>query len=207
MRHVARMTHFSVGYFVGSLAKGSINRKLATALVRLAPAELSMREIPIADLPLYSSDYDKAFPPAGQALKDALAGVDAVLFVTPEYNRSIPGALKNAIDWGSRPWGKNSFARKPSGIIGTSPGKIGTAVAQQHLRSILAFCNSPLLNSIEAYIQFTPGLVSDDGSVTVSDTEEFLRNYMEEFHGFIERVYTVLPRPTVAAQQGDGADA
>ena len=117
-----------------------------------------------------------------------------MLFVTPEYNRSIPGALKNAIDWASRPWGQNSFTRKPSGVIGTSPGKIGTAVGQQHLRSILAFCNSPLMNAIEAYIQFEPGLVTDDGEVTVGSTREFLRNYMAEFHGFITRVYTALPR-------------
>jgi len=190
------MTAFTVGYFVGSLARGSLNRKLAIALVRLAPQELTMREIPIRDLPLYSYDYDADFPPPGRALKDAIASVDAVLFVTPEYNRSIPGSLKNAIDWASRPWGKNSFARKPSGIIGTSPGKIGSAVAQQHLRSILAFCNSPLMNAIEAYIEFTPGLISDDGKVTVSSTEEFLRNYMKEFHGFIERVYTAIPRAT-----------
>ena len=190
------MTAFSVGYFVGSLAKNSINRKLAMAITRLAPKELTMREIPIGDLPLYSYDYDADFPPPGRALKDAIASVDAVLFVTPEYNRSIPGSLKNAIDWASRPWGKNSFARKPSGIIGTSPGKIGSAVAQQHLRSILAFCNSPLMNAIEAYIEFTPGLISDDGKVTVDSTEEFLRNYMKEFHGFIERVYTAIPRAT-----------
>ena len=157
------MTTFTVGYFVGSLAKASINRKLAIALTRLAPSTLDLREIPIGDLPLYSYDYDEAFPPAGVALKDAIASVDAVLFVTPEYNRSIPGALKNAIDWASRPWGTNSFSRKPSAIIGTSPGKIGTAVAQQHLRSILAFCNSPLMNSVEAYIQFEDGLIGEDG--------------------------------------------
>ena len=190
------MTDFTVGYFVGSLAKASINRKLAIALTRLAPKELHLREIPIGDLPLYSYDYDKDYPPAGRALKDAIAGVDAVLFVTPEYNRSIPGALKNAIDWASRPWGKNSFARKPSGVIGTSPGKIGTAVGQQHLRSILAFCNSPLMNAIEAYIEFTPGLITDDGEVTNESTEEFLRSYMQEFHGYISRVYTAIPRTT-----------
>jgi len=191
------MTAFTVGYFVGSLAKNSLNRKLANALTRLAPEGLTMREIPIRDLPLYSYDYDADFPPPARALKDALASVDAALFVTPEYNRSIPGALKNAIDWASRPWGKNSFARKPSGIIGTSPGKIGSAVAQQHLRSILAFCNSPLMNAIEAYIQFTPGLISDDGEVNENTTEEFLRNYMTEFQGFIERVYTAISRATV----------
>jgi chromate reductase, NAD(P)H dehydrogenase (quinone) len=190
------MTAFTVGYFVGSLARNSLNRKLATAITRLAPQGLTMREIPIGDLPLYSYDFDADYPPAGRALKDAIAAVDAVLFVTPEYNRSIPGSLKNAIDWASRPWGKNSFARKPSGIIGTSPGKIGTAVAQQHLRSILAFCNSPLMNAIEAYIEFTPGLITDDGEVTVDTTEEFLRNYITEFQGFIERVYMAIPRAT-----------
>ncbi|HJQ39399.1 MAG TPA: NADPH-dependent FMN reductase [Thermoanaerobaculia bacterium] len=199
------MTTYSLGYLIGSLAKNSINRKLANALVRLAPSGLTMTEIPIRDLPLYSYDYDKAYPPAGQALKDALAKVDAVLFVTPEYNRSIPGALKNAIDWASRPWGTNSFARKPSGIIGTSPGKIGTAVAQQHLRSILSFCNSPLMNAIEAYIEFTPGMITDDGQVTVPATEEFLRNYIKEFHGFIERVYTAIPRTTGEFARADEA--
>jgi chromate reductase len=188
------MTTFTVGYFVGSLARESINRKLALALTRLAPAELPMIEIPIGDLPLYSYDYDAAYPPPAKALKESIAGVDAVLFVTPEYNRSIPGALKNAIDWASRPWGKNSFARKPSAVIGTSPGKIGTAVGQQHLRSIMAFCNSPMFNAIEAYIQFEPGLITDDGEVTNKSTAEFLRNYMAEFHGYITRVYTVLPR-------------
>jgi chromate reductase len=188
------VTAFAVGYFVGSLAKNSINRKLANALVHLAPAELQMREIPIGELPLYSYDYDADYPPPARALKDAIAAVDAILFVTPEYNRSIPGALKNAIDWASRPWGQNSFARKPSAVIGTSPGKIGTAVCQQHLKSILSFCNSPQLNAVEAYIQFTPGLISDDGKVTIDATAEFLRNYLIEFHGYITRVYTVLPR-------------
>ena len=191
------MTSFTVGYFVGSLAKASINRRLAFALTKIAPPELSMREIPIRDLPLYSYDYDSDYPPAGRALKDAISSVDAVLFVTPEYNRSIPGALKNAIDWASRPWGSNSFARRPSGIVGTSGGKIGTAVAQQHLRSILAFCNSPLMNSIEAYIQYTPGLINDEGTITNESTEEFLRNYMSEFKAFIQRVYMALPRERV----------
>jgi chromate reductase len=188
---------FTVGYFVGSLAKASINRKLANALVRLAPGDLQMREIPIGELPLYSYDYDADYPPTARALKESIAAVDAVLFVTPEYNRSIPGALKNAIDWASRPWGKNSFARKPSAMIGTSPGKIGTAVGQQHLKSILSFCNSPQMNAIEAYIEFTPGLITDNGEVTVDSTAEFLRNYMAEFHGYITRVYTVLPRSSV----------
>ncbi len=185
---------YKVGYMIGSLAKASINRKLAGALVRLAPAELEMSEIPFKDLPLYSYDYDADYPRVARDFKDAIAAVDAVLFVTPEYNRAVPGGLKNAIDWASRPWGQNSFTRKPSAIIGTSPGAIGTAVAQQSLRSILAFCNSPQMNAIEAYIQFTPGLITDDGQVTVDSTEKFLRNYMAEFHTFIGRVLQVLPR-------------
>ena len=188
------MDRYKVGYFVGSLAKASINRLLAKALVRLAPPELVLTEIPIKDLPLYSYDYDADFPPVARALKRSIGEVDGVLFVTPEYNRSIPGGLKNAIDWASRPWGQNSFARKPSGVIGTSPGAIGTAVAQQQLRSVLAFCNSPLMNAIEAYIQFKPGLFDDEGNVADDSTAKFLRNYLAEFHAFIVRVYSVLPR-------------
>jgi chromate reductase, NAD(P)H dehydrogenase (quinone) len=190
------MSTYSVGYFVGSLARESINRKLARALIRLAPEELEFWEIPYGELPLYSYDYDADYPPVARAFKDALASVDAVLFVTPEYNRSIPGALKNAIDWASRPWGQNSFTRKPSAVIGASPGKIGTAVGQQHLRSILGFCNSPQMNAPEAYIQFTPGLITDEGEVTDATTEQFLRDYMDELCRFISRVYTVLPRST-----------
>jgi chromate reductase len=189
-----RMATYKVGYFVGSLASNSINRLLAKALVRLAPTELVMSEIPIKDLPLYSSDYDVDYPPVARALKKAIADVDGVLFVTPEYNRSIPGGLKKAIDWASRPWGQNSFARKPSGVIGTSPGAIGTAVAQQSLRGVLCFCNSPLMNQVEAYIQFKPGLITADGEVTDDGTKQFLQNYMNELHTFIVRVLTVLPR-------------
>jgi chromate reductase, NAD(P)H dehydrogenase (quinone) len=194
LRDEGHMTRYKVGYFVGSLSTKSINRLLAKALVGLAPQQLQMAEIPFKDLPLYNYDYDADYPAVATAFKSAIAAVDAVLFVTPEYNRSIPGGLKNAIDWASRPYGKNAFTRKPSGVIGTSPGKIGTAVGQQHLRSILAFCNSPLMNAIEAYIQFEPGLIDEDGRVTSKETEDFLRMYMSEFHGFIERVYTVLPR-------------
>ena len=188
------MTTYTVGYLVGSLASDSINRTLSKALIRLAPPRLELTEIPIGELPLYSRDYDAEYPPAGRELKEALAAVDAVLFVTPEYNRSIPGALKNAIDWASRPRGSNSFARKPSAVIGASTGKIGTAVAQQSLRSVLSFCNSPQMNSPEAYIQFKPGLITPEGEVTNEETANFLRNYMTELHAFIVRVLTVLPR-------------
>ena len=190
------MTTFDVGYFVGSLSSTSINRKLANALARLAPHNLTLSEIVYAGLPHYTPDYDADYPPVGRELKDAIDAVDAVLFVTPEYNRSIPGALKNAIDWASRPYGKNSFTRKPSAIIGTSPGKIGTAVGQQHLRTILAYCNSPQFTALEAYIQFEKGLITDDGEVTNESTREFLREYMSELGDFIERVYMVLPRTT-----------
>ncbi|MDD3838707.1 MAG: NADPH-dependent FMN reductase [Phenylobacterium sp.] len=188
------MTTYKVGYLIGSLAKGSINRKLAKALIRLAPESLQFTEIPFGDLPLYSWDYDEDYPPVAQAFKAAIRASDAILFVTPEYNRSIPGALKNAIDWASRPYGTNAFARKPSAVIGASIGAIGTAVAQQSLRSVLSFCNAPQMNAPEAYIQFTPGLITDDGEVTVASTEAFLRDYMEAFHTFIAHVLAVLPR-------------
>ena len=117
-----------------------------------------------------------------------------MLFVTPEYNRAIPGGLKNAIDWASRPWGKNSFAHKPSAVIGTSPGKIGTAVAQQNLRSVLSFLDSPQMNSPEAYIQFSPGLFGDDGDISDETTEQFLRDFMDAFEVFIVRVHSVVPQ-------------
>jgi chromate reductase len=190
------MTTFKVGYLIGSLATASINRKLANALVRMAPPQLEMSEVSFRDLPIYSYDYDADFPPVARAFKDALARVDAVLFVTPEYNRSIPGGLKNAIDWASRPYGKNSFSRKPSAVIGTSPGAIGTAIAQQQLRSVLSFCNSPQMNAPEAYIQYKPGLIDEQGDVTVESTATFLRKYMEDMYAFIVRVYTALPRNT-----------
>ena len=192
------MGTYHVGYFVGSLSSTSINRVLAKALISLAPEDLAFTEIHIDNLPLYSPDLDDAYPPAATALKDAIAAADAVLFVTPEYNRSIPGALKNAIDWASRPWGQNSFHHIPAGVIGASIGSIGTAVAQQSLRSVLSFCNARQMTSPEAYIQFTPERFRDDGTVTDEETATFLRSYMAEFHDHICRVLTVLPRPAVA---------
>jgi chromate reductase len=141
---------------------------------------------------LYNRDFDTDYPPAGRALKDAIAAVDAVLFVTPEYNRGIPGCLKNAIDWASRPHGTNSFAHKPAAVIGASPGKIGTAVGQQSLRSALNFCDSPLMGAPEAYIQVTPGLITDAGEVTDKGTEAFLREFMEAFEVFVTHVLTVV---------------
>ena len=188
------MSTYKVGYLIGSLAKESINRKLAKALVRLAPEGMDFYEIGFGNLPLYSYDYDADFPAEALDFKAKIKSSDAILFVTPEYNRSIPGGLKNAIDWASRPYGTNAFARKPAGVIGASPGAIGTAVAQQSLRSVLGFLNVALMNALEAYIQFKQGMITDDGQVTVEQTEAFLRNYMVEFRAHIARVLTVLPR-------------
>ena len=188
------MKTYNVGYLIGSLARESINRKLANALFKLAPEQLKFKEIPFADLPLYSYDYDADYPQVGRDFKKAIESSDAILIVTPEYNRSVPGALKNALDWASRPWGKNSFAHLPSGVIGASPGAIGTAVGQQHLRSILGFLNSPQMNSPEAYIQFKDGMINDAGEIADAGTAKFLAGYMEEFHQHVARVLTVLPR-------------
>ena len=188
------MTKTQVGYFVGSLSSTSINRVLSRALIRLAPDDMTFTEIPIGDLPLYSPDYDSDFPPEATALKASIAAVDAVLFVTPEYNRSIPGALKNAIDWASRPWGENSFDNKPAGVIGASIGSIGTAVGQQSLRAALSFCNARQMTAPEAYIHFSHDVFLDDGEVTSDETATFLRDYMAAYRSYIEAVLTVLPR-------------
>jgi chromate reductase len=185
---------YKVGYFVGSLSSTSINRILAKALIRLAPDDLEFTEIPIRDLPLYSQDYDADYPPEARALKQAISETDAVLFVTPEYNRSIPGGLKNAIDWASRPWGQNSFDHIPAAVIGASIGQIGTAVAQQSLRGVLSFCNARQMTAPEAYIHFSPDVFAEDGTVSNSATEEFLRSFMADFREHVQRVLTVLPR-------------
>jgi chromate reductase len=189
------MTTFKVGYIVGSLAKGSINRQLAHALAKLAPPQLELVEIPIRDLPLYSYDYDADYPPVARAFKQAIAEVDGILFVTPEYNRSIPGALKNAIDWASRPYGQNSFDHIPAAVIGASVGSLGTALAQQSLRAVLSFCNARQMTAPEAYVHFRAEDYADDGTVTDEGTAEFLRGFMAEFRDHIQRVLTVLPRP------------
>jgi chromate reductase, NAD(P)H dehydrogenase (quinone) len=188
------MTSYKVGYFVGSLSSTSINRTLSKALIRLAPDDLEFREIPINNLALYSPDYDVDYPSEAVALKDAIAKSDAILFVTPEYNRSIPGALKNAIDWASRPWGKNAFDHIPAAVIGASIGQIGTAVAQQSLRGVLSFCNARQMTAPEAYIQYSPEVFTDDGEVTNDATAAFLRGFMAEFREHVARVLTVLPR-------------
>jgi chromate reductase len=181
------MAAHKVGYLVGSLAKASINRRLAKALVALAPQGLTLTEVPIRDLPLYSYDYDADFPAPAKAFKQALEDSDALLFVTPEYNRGIPGALKNAIDWGSRPKVSNAFAGKPSAVIGTSPGKIGTAVAQRELHSVLGAVGSPQMVSPEAYVQFTLDLIDDEGRVSDESTRAFLGKFLSAFQKYLDR--------------------
>jgi chromate reductase len=193
------VTTYRVGYFVGSLSSTSVNRVLSKALLRLAPDDLEFTEIPIGNLPLYSQDYDADYPPEGRALKDAIAAVDAVLFVTPEFNRSIPGALKNAIDWASRPWGTNSFDHIPAAVIGASPGTLGTALGQHSLRAVLSFCNARQMTAPEAYIKYDAEVFGPDGAVNDPSVEEFLRAYMQEFHDHVVRVLTVLPRETSAS--------
>jgi chromate reductase, NAD(P)H dehydrogenase (quinone) len=189
------VTTYNVGYFVGSLSSTSVNRILSRALIRLAPEELQFTEIPIGNLPLYSADHDTDYPPEATVLKEAISRSDAVLFVTPEYNRSIPGALKNAIDWASRPWGQNSFHHIPAGVIGASIGAIGTALAQQSLRAVLSFCNARQMTSPEAYIRFSPEVFHQDGEVVDESTAAVLRDYMLEFRDHVVRVLAVLPRP------------
>lgn len=173
------MTGVAVGVIIGSLSAESVNRSLHLALKRLAPAAgLDLTEIPIRPLPMYDRDLDDSLPEAVIAFKARLLAVEGVIIVTPEYNRSIPGTLKNALDWASRPWGENSFRGKPSAVIGASIGSIGTAVAQQHLRSILSYFASPELAQPEAYIHARPGLILPDGRITEDSTEAFLLRWL-----------------------------
>ena len=188
------MTTYKVVYFVGSLSSSSINRELSKALIRLAPEDLAFAEIPIGNLPLYSQDYDADFPPEPRAMKEAIADSDAILIVTPEFNRSIPGALKNALDWASRPWGQNSLDQMPAAVVGASIGQIGTALAQQSLRGVLSFCNARQMTAPEAYIQYSTEIFPGDGEVADESTEGFLTDYMEQFRTYIVRVLTVIPR-------------
>jgi len=191
------MTNRTIGYIVGSLSSTSINRRLAKSLERLAPEGTTLAEIPIADLPFYSPDHDGAFPQAAREFKSALAEVDGVIIVTPEYSRSIPGVLKNALDWSVRPYGQGSFNGKPTAVIGTSGGGIATAAAQQHLKAILSHMNAPTLGQPEGYVQTTPGLFADDGEVTDDSTAAFLVGYLEAFGALVDRYAP--ERLTVAA--------
>jgi chromate reductase len=190
---------FKVGYFVGSLSSTSINRELSKVLIRLAPDDLEFTEIPIRNLPLYSPDYDANYPPEAVALKEAIHASQGILFVTPEYNRSLPGALKNAIDWASRPWGQNAFDHVPTAMIGASVGQIGTALAQQSLRAVMSFCNARLMTAPEAYITFNHEWFPGEGEILDQATREYLEGFLVEFRDHVMRVLTVLPRPSARA--------
>ncbi len=176
-----------IAVLVGSLRKESINRKLAHALEKLAEGKLAFGYIDIGDLPLFNQDHEREYPPAAVKMKQQIASADGVLFVTPEYNRSVPGVLKNAIDIASRPYGQSAFAGKPGALIGTSAGAIGTALAQQHLRNICAYLDVHLLDQPEAFVQFKEGLVADDGSVTVDSTRDFLQKFVDRFAEWVSR--------------------
>jgi chromate reductase, NAD(P)H dehydrogenase (quinone) len=176
-----------IAVIVGSLRRDSINRKLAEALAKLAGSGAQFTILRIDDLPLFNQDLEPNPPAAVTRLKGEIEAADGVLIVTPEYNRSIPGVLKNAIDWASRPYGKNSFNGKPTAGIGASGGAIGTAAAQQHLRSILAYLNVTLMGQPEGYISFKPGLVDDQHNVTDESVRKFLQTYVDAFATWVER--------------------
>lgn len=187
-RHDGRMAEYTVGLIVGSVSEPSLNRRFAEALVRLAPGTgLVIREIPIAELPFYGAQYDKDFPAVGRAFKDAVDSADGLLIVTPEYNRSIPGALKNALDWASRPSGQSSLTGKPTGVTGASKGAISTALAQSHLKSILAAQGAPLVGAPEVYIRITDDFFTDDGAIAAEGTREFLTGFLQRLHELIRR--------------------
>ncbi len=179
------MSKTKVAVFVGSLRKDSINKKLAKAVEKLMPDDVEFDYVDIGVLPLYNQDYDSDYPPQYRSLKSQIEGADALLFVTPEYNRSVPGVLKNAIDIGSRPWGKNSFAGKPAAVIGASIGSIGTAIAQQHVRGSLAFVDAPTLAQPEVFIHFKEGMFDDDGNIGSDETRGFLQNFADKYVNWI----------------------
>ena len=177
-----------IGYVVGSLRKESWNRKLANALIRLGPPDFNFKELRIGDLPLYDQDDDRSQAPEVQRLKSELRAVDALIFVTPEYNRSVPGVLKNALDHASRPYGQSAWTGKPAGIIGASIGQVGTAVAQGHLRTILAYLDMPTLGQPEAFIQVKEGFFDDAGNIANAETRKFLHGWMDKYATWVKRL-------------------
>lgn len=174
-----------VAVIVGSLQANSMNCRLAQALAKLAAGKLELSLVKIDDVPLYNQDLEANLPAPVARFKAEVEAADAVLFVTPEYNRSIPGVLKNLIDWGSRPYGKGSWGGKVAGIVGTSPGAIGTAAAQQDLRKLLTIFDMRLMGQPEVYFQTKPGLIDDSFTVTDEGTRKFLQGYVDKFAAFI----------------------
>ena len=180
------MAHFRVAVVVGSLRRDSFNRKLADAIARLAPAHFSFKQVSIGDLPLYNQDDDAKQAEPVKRLKAEITASQGLLFVTPEYNRSIPGVLKNAIDHASRPYGQSAWAGKPAGVIGVSVGAIGTAMAQQHLRNVLAYLDVPTLGQPEAFIQAKEGLFDAAGGIG-ADSKKFLQSWMDSYVGWVKK--------------------
>ena len=180
------MSQIHIAVVIGSLRKDSLNRKLANALVKLAPADFSFKQIQIGDLPLYNQDDDANQAPAVKRLKAEIAASQGLLFITPEYNRSMPGVLKNAIDHVSRPYGQNAWAGKPAGVLGISIGAIGTALAQQHLRNVLAYLNVPTLGQPEVFLQHKEGLFDAAGNIN-GDSQKFLQTWMDQYVAWVKK--------------------
>ena len=176
-----------IAVLVGSLRTDSLNRKLATALAGLAPKDFTFAQVRIDDLPLYNQDNDGNPPEPVRRLKNDIANAQGVLFVTPEYNRSVPGVLKNAIDHASRPYGQSSFAGKPAGVLGISVGQLGTSMAQQHLRNILAYLDMPTLGQPEVFLQKREGFFDDKGGIGIEDTRRFLQSWMDRYVEWVRR--------------------
>ncbi len=181
------MAQYRIAVVVGSLRKESFNRKFAKALVKLAPAEFTFDMPEIGDLPLYNQDDDAHPSEQAQRLKRDVSAAQGLLFVTPEYNRSIPGVLKNALDHASRPYGQNAWAKKPGGVIGVSGGAIGTALAQQHLRNILPYLDVPTLGEPEAFIQMKDGLIDAAGEIG-PDSRKFVQAWMDAYVAWVKKI-------------------
>jgi chromate reductase len=180
------MSQLNIAMIVGSLRRDSLNMKLAKAIAKLAPADFTFRHSQIEDLPLYNQDNDANQAPEVKRLKAEIAAAQGLLFVTPEYNRSVPGVLKNAIDHASRPYGQSAFSGKPAGLIGVSVGVIGTAVAQQHLRNTLAYLDAPTLGQPEAFIHAKEGLFESDGSIG-SASRQFLQGWVDRYVAWVAK--------------------
>jgi len=180
------MNTYRIAVIAGSLRKDSFNRKLAHAIVKLAPPEFAFKQVRIDNLPLYNQDEDSDQAPPVKQLKNQIKDAHGLLFVTPEYNRSIPGVLKNVIDHASRPYGQNSWTGKPAGILGVSIGVIGTALAQQHLRNVLAYLDVPTLGQPEAFIQAKEGLFDENGNIG-ADSKEFLQGSMDRYVAWVKK--------------------
>jgi len=181
------MSSHTIAVLVGSLRAASYNLRLARALEKLMPGDFRFDYVQIGELPLYNQDHEADMPAPAARLKRQVEAAQGLLFVTPEYNRSIPGVLKNAIDWGSRPYGKSSWAGKPSGVVGASPGQIGTALAQQHLRNILAAQGSPTLTTPEVFLQVTDDLIDQDGNLSLPATRDFLQSWVDRYVAWVKR--------------------